>query len=624
MRMLSRDSAILTDMRRFVLPSLVTIVLLCSGCPAKNGRSTLVSAPLQLTQVELAELQIPPTKQSLAVYRKLGLRADVGDLGAAWQRAHYLLDLFDAARFGDDAGSRELLGEIAGRPADAMRGPAATQAIAELLLVGIDHVLEIDRAHVLGGQARTLATFDALPPRNRREAFQKSQELKRILTRGDGLTANAQLRLFGYCRSALEDAAQARGRERRVALSHCLYPLYSSDPEPYFESDANLRPPPPSPGVLLEQAQTLLRDAPKGRLRRAIATQRVWAEAFASTAATMEALDPVTMRLAPAQIAPLYDDYPIIPMMVEELASRTAILQRELAADGRGIAALALASESAGATTLVAGEMAAAAGATELALLVSTEQSLRVPTGDYWSNRISSDTVRRIGAILVSLKLVGKIDVDVATQGVKATTWAPSRAALKLHLVVSPESWDLISPAGRVAKIDTSTAGAEHPRDRLRTSLTQIRRAFPDEGGLVLVPAGEVSYGALISAATAAAVDAQGAPLFPLLALAAAPPKAAKGTLLQARIARRSAARVDVNPSSLRFRLPVARSCYLELLDKSAKQTGTVRLTLGAEGNTLESSGPRALQACAEKAFGGTMIAQGIPAADLVFRLQAK
>lgn len=601
-------------------------ILLLSACP--KPAAPLLPVPSEhrvVTPEELAQLTLPPTPSSLEVFERLAKQADEGDAAAAWQRAHYLLDLFDSVRFANDEVSRKALAKIAGRPLSAMKGSAATTAIAELILLEIDHVLELDRTHSLAGQARSLIRFDAAPPKEQTQVFQRVEELKRVMAKHGELETAARLRLFGYCRQALQDADGLAGTRRRVALSHCLYPLYASDPEPYFADAASDRPPPPERAELIIDMGALLEHSPATRLDAAVKAQRSWLDGFASAATSRVALDPVQLRLPPATGVSPYDDYPLLGVTKGDVAVEAAALHGPLMRDQRRVVALPYASETPASETLRAAAIAAAAGATTLAVLVSTQQRLSVPKGDYGSSRLQGDQAARVGEIHWSLALIEGLngDGESDTAEAKATAWDPRRAALRLHLHVSPKQWRLTSPQGDLKVIDTSTT-ITLPQNLLRKELKTIRQAFPDEDGLVLVPDTGASHGALVAAGLASRADAKGNALFSQLAISTEAPKARSGKGLIQQIQRRAAAEVSVTPQTLESRNPVALRCYLELHNKGRAPRGEIRMELGPDDSIVTSGRGAALVLCAKKAYGGAMIEAKIPSVSVKFSAQAK
>src|SRR5205814_1779882 len=92
----------------------------------------------------------------------------------------------------------------------------------------------------------------------------------------------------------------------------------------------------------------------------------------------------------------------------------------------------------------------------------------------------------------------------------------------KLQPVLAADRRGLVAPTGALPAIATG-AGSD-PAGELRKQLSQVRAAFPDEDGLVLVPELGASYGSLVAAAAAARTDDAGHPLFGALALGAHAP----------------------------------------------------------------------------------------------------
>lgn len=593
---------------RFLLAALLAL----AAC-GPNSSSVTPMPPMPAQEVDIRLLSIPPqdVQAIYALLDQMQQESDKGRPDLAKVRAHYLLDLFDTIRFGGDEKSRSLLAKVLGWPVESMRGPGATQAAAELLVLEFDHILERDRQDKLGAQGRTIANFDNTPPKARKEVFQRILELKRIITTKGPLSDNATLRLFGYCKNAMLDAKSLGRRDRRIAISHCLYPLYAANPEPYFADKAEHRPPPPEMRSLVAPLQTLLTES-NGRLAPTIAAQANWLEEFASgssfrtTIAASEALLPSATRVLPYDDAPLVGDN----------------LRSALQSDGRGIAALALPASAKASDTIKAATFAANVGAHTLAVVVVMKQKLNVPKGDYWSGKLERDgkTVERAGEIPLSLARIGssKESGQNASTRAKASAWDPTRAALELHLLISPASWQLVSPLGSLATIDTRT-DSKLPQDALRQQLSLLRLAFPDEDGLILVPDNNASHAALIGAAQAARHDSQGKPLFSSLALASKGPKSKKGNAFRRRVERRSAAKVSVKPATAAAQASVARLCYLALQDKGKAPSGQVHIEADGKGGIKLRGGAKSLQNCADRAFRSIVESGKISAISVTF-----
>lgn len=527
-----------------------------------------------------------------------------------WPRLHRLIDAFDAARFTGDTGSRQTLARDLAGTQTLGHGPAATNQVIEQLQIEADALLARDRLHAGAITARTLLEYDRNPPASRDQVWQRMVELKAIAQSDHPLAANARLRLFGYCRRALDDAARASRRDAAAALPHCLYPLYNSDPAPYFAEQPSDRPPPPDPAVLIERAKELLEGGEWGRL--AVVRDHLAAELdqFARThLAALPALPPLDPgATATVASAPYYDWAPIITVTDEAIEPNVDALRVAVQSDGRRQVAVRLGPGNAGQLTRAA-ELAVAAGAAELQILVAAEQSLTVPPGDYWSERASGETVTRVGYLPVSLAGSG---APIHADAERTAESAGGKRTVGLHLHVSGDNVRLLAPAGIIAEAGGQDAEA------LTKHLVAMRAAFPDERELAVV----VDSGAPIEqalAVLAAAYQADGQPLY-VLRLADKAPKAAPGNKLARRVALRARAQVAVEPvesSELQARAPAARACYLGVLDRKPRADGTVHLQRTAGG--IQTRGPRELVDCAKRAVADAMNAAGVDSVSVRF-----
>jgi hypothetical protein len=287
---------------------------------------------------------------------------------------------------------------------------------------------------------------------------------------------------------------------------------------------------------------------------------------------------------------------------------------------------VAFASERPASDLLAAATTAEAAGASSLLLLVSTSQRLRVPDGDYWSDSIRDAPVWRTGQIALSLARLEDGESDspkVRSVGTKAAKWNKQHSDLTLHLVVSPSEWRLLSPLGEIVRVSVGDKNQSAPAV-LQTALIQVRKAYPDEQGMILVPAPGTSAGALALAAEAAHHRPDGLPLFPRLALAKAAPTVRKGKQLAARIERRALANVSANPELLSDKVPAALRCYQDLTKTKKLASAAVRLEIPENGTLSATGGTKQLQACSKTAFGEAMRANKLRAAEIQFSATAR
>src|SRR5690606_4044603 len=148
------------------------------------------------------------------------------------------------------------------------QGREATDAALQALAVMLDEILARDRLHAEAQGARTLVAWDLDPPVERAAVHGRLDAIEAVARGGSAVAANARLRLYAYCRRALDDAQRARRADRARLVAHCLYPLYAADPAPHFAEDPDARPPPPDWRALLADLDRLLGDvvADAGRM----------------------------------------------------------------------------------------------------------------------------------------------------------------------------------------------------------------------------------------------------------------------------------------------------------------------------------------------------------------------
>ncbi len=596
----------------------VALLLALAGCPHRTAPVDPGAAQREALARDIAALIIPPGDDTWPALTRLGERGDDGDVTAAWERAHYLLDLFDDARFRRDPTSLVLLARAGDFAAE--HGAAATDQALAFLDAELNRVSRLDRLHAGAQAARTLVQFDRDPPTRRDQVFQRIGEVKAV-ARGPILAGNAELRLYGYCRNAFTDAVRAPWSLRMRVLAHCLYPLYDSDPEPYFADDPALRPPPPRWRVLRDDLDRLIgRVADRGdRLAPAARHQRqALAEFLADNQDRLPELpDPSAIGAIQVAHATPYDWSPLLQLgdgsALPPLAQDIDRLAKPVQGDGRGAVAVALTADAPLAALAHAVEVATGAGAVRVELLVAIDQKLVVPPGDYWSGRLHGDHVLRLATIPVMVAAAPPAPEVLANLHPHVQSWDPDRARLGLHLEITDRKWRLVAPTGTVAELDVGGAG--DLATRLRAVLARVRAAFSGESGLVLVPTPSVTYGAVVSAAAAAATDADGRALFPMLGFAATVPRPDSESLAR-RIERRAGARVAIDPAVLDSRATLVRNCYQELLEHKPELGGEVRVELRGNAAAVVA-GPRdaELRRCVVRGVGAAMAAAGVASA---------
>jgi hypothetical protein len=505
-------------------------------------------------------------------------------------RLKRLVDLYDTARFARSAEARAALGRELGFAVGT--GPAATDRVIAALAVEVDRLLAGDRLDADAQAARTLLEFDGAPPAARAEVWQRMAAVKAI-ARGVGpMAANARLRLAAYCWRALDDATRAPWRQRPFAVAHCLYPLYDSDPEPYFERDPERRPPLPAWKDLLAGGRALLAGGGLEDARRALAEALSAIERRAGELP----VEPVADLMVAAD-APLYDWAPLA-----DASTSIDALRERIQGDGRGQVALRLEPDGKGDLVKLA-EAARQAGAREIQLLVAREQKLAAPPGDYWHRKAAD--VRRAAVVPVSLAPLG----DTAASRARSPYAVDFAAGLRLRLVIGARGWRLAGEGGELATVPNEPAA-------LVDALRRVRAAFPEQQALLLV-VDPGARNAEVIAAAAAAAWRNGAPFFRLGLAARAP--AVKGTGLARRVALRAGAAVAVVPDTLAARKPALLACYQDALEKAPQLAGKVRLEPKNGKATVVGAADKRLAACATGALDKALLASGASSAEVTF-----
>jgi hypothetical protein len=612
----------------------VALALLACGTPSTT-QTRQPGAPARAPLADdIARLVLPVPRSPgfqddiAAALARLQARAENGSATAtraAWARAHYLVDLLDDARLRRDPHSLALLHRGLGTPADAPRqGRDATDAALQALAVMLDAILARDRLHADAQAARALVAWDLDPPVERAAVHGRLEVVEAVARGGSAVAANARLRLYAYCRRALDDAQRARRADRMRLVAHCLYPLSPADPAPYFAEDPAARPPPPDWRALLADLDRLLAAVADDAGRMSVTGQALRAELAAlepGLAAALPALpDPVALGLARVDHGPPYDDTPLLTLQSGQASTgagadqaRLDALRAALAEDGRDVLTAVIPAVAPAADVLAAAELARRAGAADLALLAWKEQAVPGPGS---SDAPAQGRARRLVALPLSLAALGPS--PVASPDARPTN-APHD--LGLHLVIDRETWRLTSATGEVAALATSSETTD-PTTALQAELARVRSAFAAPQALVLVPGKEATAGALVTAAAAALAPHQGQPLVAGLGLARSAP-AARASTLARRIERRAGASVDIAPAELAVRAPIVRACYQDVLDGRPGAGGTVRLERRGERLVVTGPADRGLRACVESALGPAMRERDIPSATATLRARA-
>jgi hypothetical protein len=208
-------------------------------------------------ETQTQTLVLPPTPQTLNTLSALNRAARQGSSRAAWIRLHYLVDLFDYARFAKDAAARQTLLQALGmwkpRSVDARppqkktargvappRGPKLTRTVLAQLSAAVKK-LNRKRLDLPAHQQKALHTLrkmlqaDLHFPKTHKGLAALADFLHRTSCRGGLMAPNALLRRYGWCMQAFRAAIWAKPARKNRTLCFCLYPLFRSNPKLYFQ-----------------------------------------------------------------------------------------------------------------------------------------------------------------------------------------------------------------------------------------------------------------------------------------------------------------------------------------------------------------------------------------------------
>lgn len=276
-------------------------------------------------------------------------------------RLDRLLDLFDAARFGDDADAREsfwlsLGGSARGRGQEATR-EAALRLLDEALRLEEEPDLDADERDLVAS-AILLLTTDLHPPALAEDLSIRTAAYRELIDTGHPRVAdNARWRIYDHLRGCLDGSIAAPPERRPEIAVHALYARDESIAEHLDDRAIHARPPLPPPAALLDlfdQIRAALRVDPRWApviARRADADERLRATALATLPAPRDPNWDIPRM--PAGVGRLEHLAPIIRLDGDDLlidegrpaAKRSpysapaapSIIEGALAQDGRGV-----------------------------------------------------------------------------------------------------------------------------------------------------------------------------------------------------------------------------------------------------------------------------------------------
>ena len=561
------------------LPILTGAVLgaLCCACtgPAVRPRPpgpTPVSAALKAT------LKIPPVKGAAAALEQL--RAQAGHCEATWLRIQYLLDLLDAARLRAAGGgvsappgaAHALLWKALALPGEPGRGRLATGQVIQALqaqLRGADSACRENRANM--ADAHALLGADLAPRTDAAEALRLVVVYKKIARSGSPLSPNARLRLVDWCLSAFRLASGGAPALQHARINQCLFPLYDADPGPYFAAEPAARPPDPPWNVLQRALQAELALLVKGRLGSLAAAIARDAEAFfGRAAATLPTPLNLRLFLPPRDDRGLpWDRTPIVlytsqgyyvggrAVLPDDKQGLQQAIAERLRGDRRGRVTLVAAADDPATMVSHVGRAARLAGARTLALATVKQVALKAPAGDVQSAVFGDRPVDRLQEVPLSLLLLSaRASTPLARDRPRGQEYNAAAAKNALGVRLSRGSYQVFSRHGVLPPVHHA---------RLQQTLQALRKGYPDDTSLVLVPGAGASYQDLAEAAGMAR-RYDGQPLFPGLALSSPGRTAPSEGDLSPLLRILTAATVAVSPAHSRALPLLLRRCYLDTL----------------------------------------------------------
>ncbi len=569
-------------MRSLLLIPVLTLLAACPATPEAETGPPADALPRRLGQA----LTLPPSSATGPAMDELKKMAGGGSCAAAWTRARYLLDLYDAVRLqpmmshlDHEAFAQAHLQLWIGLniPGSAGRGELATRQVQAALEQQFKAVPASCPQTAQARAALDLMAADNLPRKDVPEALASAVAVKRIARASSEVAPNATLRLCHWCISAFRLAAGGEPALQHLRLNQCLFPLYTADPSPYFEKDPTKRPPDPPWTLLGKGLSKLARTLSGGRLAGLAAPlQRAADYALSDASSSLPVpLDLAILNLptAPATGAAPWDRLPlvlytgkgylvggraIIAESEDEAADLETGIKYRLRGDRRGRVTLAAAGSSPARVALTVGRAARLAGARTLELGVVRQVAPATSEGDVQRDVFGQGPVLRLHGVPISLiPLAAKRVPTVARDRPRGLDYDPRSAPNHLMLTLQRGRATLSSRDGVLQPVKF---------EQIRSTLEAARQAYPDDQGLLILPAPGVTLDELLFAAGAASRTAGDQPLFAGLALAPAGSMPGSAADLSSVMRTLAPARAIVTPAGSRALGRGLLRCYHQAL----------------------------------------------------------
>ncbi|MBK8719470.1 MAG: hypothetical protein IPN32_32875 [Deltaproteobacteria bacterium] len=222
-----------------------------------------------------------------------------GDSRARAVRLARLLDLFDAARMGDDADARDVLWAALGGHGTGRGVEATREALSRLLAIAMaldEAGIADDDAAQLVHDAIAMLSSDLQPPGDAEGLAIRTLSYRTLAESGHPqIRDNARWRLFDHARTTLHAAIEAAPAQREAIAQQIRYIEVEDLGDVLDDGDVHLRPRWPGPVPLVALVTGV---------RTELAAQPTWSSLLQRRAALDEELERVALATLPAARAP--------------------------------------------------------------------------------------------------------------------------------------------------------------------------------------------------------------------------------------------------------------------------------------------------------------------------------
>lgn len=459
-------------------------------------------------------LTLPPVSGTPEALRDLERAARQGSCVATWLEARYLLDLFDLTRLGGGwgpdtltAGAHGLLWRQLGLSGPPGRGGRATRQVLDGLKRRFAAIAPVCPEAEAARLAMRMLHVDSSDRDNIESALAAVVLYKKIARSSVPLGPSAMLRLTDWCDKAFNLAAGGDPALQHRRLNQCLFSLFDADPTPYFEVDPEHRPTDPPWTVLadaLERRYEALSSTRFARLSRAL-ERRFESFRRLATSRLPTAISLASTPIPTSDAGAAWDRTPVVLITRGGyLVGGKAILSgnpddlvnaltRRLHNDRRGRITVTAAAAAPLSMLMEVARAARRAGASILELGVMKRVAARSPAGDVQAALFGQGPVFRLEVIPLSLLLFStQAPLTPSREHPHGLGDDPRRAENQLAIRFSGVSLAISTRHGILPPCAASS---------LKSTLARLRKYYPDDEAIILVPGPGASYRDLIKLA---------------------------------------------------------------------------------------------------------------------------